>query len=557
MNGEREGQPGKRITLPLIRDKESPSIRDIERPAARESDTEETEPSVVLLDRDYTIRVGLAAGKDKVQLVPSSSCRITAGGNNLDVDADSSLVFEPVDTTPATFVYHVIVETVRNADLEAAAPAVDRWRGRGYEVELLRRGSLLRANNDVELDGRSVLVSAAQYSVETRARAMANSIKQKGWNCWVADELVRPSAGTVRLTVHEDGREKASAAYDIDPPMFIESTGPVKVRNVDFGFWSSKVQDCNFIGVLRIDVHRSGKLELVEKLSMEQYLRGVVPAEMPSKWPAAALEAQAVCARSETLSRLGVRHMGDSFDLCATEHCQAYRGSSWHTEATDSAVAATTGVVLMTNSRLLEAVYSHNCGGHTEDNDMVWASPAEEGLRGVPDAPNRALPGGSLANDRHLRSWLSKSTVAYCSHIKPDEKTNHRWRVRHTAAEIDKMVAEQYAEAGRVRDVRVEERGVSGRIHTLEIVGDRDSVLVHKELPIRRLFGGLYSAMFVLDIDRDPRGNPTSFEFIGGGRGHGVGMCQDGARYLASTGWTYDSILRHYYGKASIVHLYK
>jgi len=513
--------------------------------------------SAVLLDRDHIIRVGLATGKKSIEIVTPSESTVRAGESVLQIEPNSLLTFEPVDSVPAEIVYHVIVETVLGGPETDISPALDRWTARGYDPVALYKGTILRSETGIKLDGRSILISAARYDSEQQARDTAEIIRQKGWNCWVAGEPVTQSSGTIQLIVQQNGDKGSIATYNIKSPLYLSSSGRITVRNVNFGFWSSKVQDCEFIGTLRTSIDPAGKLELVEELTLEEYLRGVVPAEMPSSWPVAALEAQAVCARSETLSRLGVRHMGDDFDLCATEHCQAYRGASWHTESTDIAVANTAGVVLMNQSRLVEAVYSHNCGGHTENNEVVWASPPDETLRGVPDTEPGALAGKSLQNESDLRDWLASGDAAYCSHLKPDEMKNYRWRVTRTAPELDQLVAKKYPQVGRVLNIRSVARGVSGRLQTIEIIGDRHSVLVHKELPIRKLFGGLYSAMCVINIERDTSGRPTSFEFIGGGRGHGVGMCQDGARYMASIGRDYETILHHYYEKASIVHLYQ
>jgi len=531
-----------------------------------------SETEAVELDRNYQVRVGLVTGRDELELVVNAPAQLSVGSNVgpyvpgrsvdagsfiLELDPGSILRFEQFESVPAECIYHVIVETILGNDEAVAAEAVRKWHGRGYDVEILCRGSILRATDGTEIDGRSMLVSAERFHTEREARDADRTIEQLGMNCWVAREIVEHSSGNVRLAVIADGDSSSAEEYVFEAPIQLDSSDPVTVRAVDFGFWSSRVQDAEFGGTLEIGLDPMGSLQLVNCVELEQYLRGVVPAEMPSSWPASALEAQAVCARSETLSRLGVRHMGDDFDLCATEHCQAYRGASWCRPSTDSAVERTTGVVLVTGDRLLEAVYSHNCGGHTEDNDVVWAAPPEMGLRGVPDAGPRALDGMSLKNEADLRDWLSGGTQAFCSHLKPDERKNFRWQVHRSAREIDELVARTYPEVGRIRDIRTTDRGVSGRLKSVKIVGQGATVTVQKELPIRRLFGGLYSAKFVLDIERGVDGMPTGFTFTGGGRGHGVGMCQDGARYLASSGWDYDDILRHYYGHATIVNLYE
>jgi len=509
------------------------------------------------LDRNYRVRVGIATGRDNLELAVEAPCSMQAGSSVLDVRAGSRLRFEPLDTYPAEVVYHVIVETVRDSGEYALESAVQKWTDRGYDVDVLCRGTVLRAETGIVLDGRMQLVSVARFATEQAARDLEHAIEQDGTSCWIGPEVTRPASGTIELTLDDRADDASAVRYEIESPLELESAAPISVEAIDFGFWDSKVQDTTFGGTLEIAIDPSGMLELIEVTTLDEYLRGVVPAEMPSSWPSAALEAQAVCARSETLSRLGVRHMGDDFDICATEHCQAYRGTSWHTPATDNAVRRTAGRVMMSGPRLLEAVYSHNCGGHTEDNDAVWTAPPDMALRGVPDAGPHALEGMSLRNEADLRTWLAKGTAAFCSHLKPENKKHFRWRVRHTAREVDEMVAAKYPEVGRIRDIRAVERGVSGRLKTLKIVGRGATVVVHRELPIRRLFGGLYSANFVLDITRAPDGMPASFEFIGGGHGHGVGMCQDGARYLAASGRDYEYILRHYFEKAAVVRLYE
>jgi len=517
------------------------------------------EQEAIELDRDYRVRVGIAVGRNEIELVAQAPARLRAGAAalELDIDAGSMLRFEPAETQPAECTYHIIVGTVRGGDASAAVPLVEQWHARGYDVELLSRGRVLRAEDGRELDGRSILISADRFATEQEARVENRAVEELGLNCWVAREIVEGAAGTVRLTTTVGDDPNSAVEYVLEAPVELDCSVPVTVQSVNFGFWGDKVQDVAFSGTLEIGVDPLGMLELVEHTTVEEYLRGVVPAEMPSSWPAAALEAQAVCARSETFSRLGVRHMGDDFELCATEHCQAYRGASWRTAATDAAVQRTAGRVLASGSRLLEAVYSHNCGGHTEDNDVVWASPPDSALRGVPDADPQALDGMSLEDESDLRKWLSDGTQAFCSHLEPDEMKNFRWNVKFSARNMDDLVAVAYPEVGRIRDIRAVERGVSGRMKSIKIVGRGATVVVLKELPIRRLFGGLYSAKFVIDIDRDEEGMPTEFMFTGGGRGHGVGMCQDGARYLASSGWDYQDILRHYYGNAVIVSLYE
>src|SRR5207253_11403234 len=151
-------------------------------------------------------------------------------------------------------------------------------------------------------------------------------------------------------------------------------------------------------GRLFATVDASGSLALVAAVGMERLVKGVVPSEIFARAHLEALKAQAVTARGEVLAKVGARHLGDPYLLCAEQHCQVYRGAGAETAATDAAVDATRGEALFarvpgeplgeggsTVSRLVDSVYSAVCGGYTEDNDVVWGTPPDPSLRGRPD----------------------------------------------------------------------------------------------------------------------------------------------------------------------------
>jgi stage II sporulation protein D len=282
---------------------------------------------------------------------------------------------------------------------------------------------------------------------------------------------------------------------------------------------------------------------------LEDYLKGVLPSEMPASWPAPALGAQALAARSEVLANWGVKHKLEGFEYCAAEHCRAYGGHGGRHPAADAAVDATAGQVLARGGAVIPTVFSSNCGGWSENNENVWSSPPNPALRGLGDFPAgvNPAPRGPLAYG--LSSWLWKPVPAYCS----ADASNFRWTRTYSAAELNAHVAKHH-NVGAVRDIKLGERGVSGRLKSVEIIGTRGKVTVLKELPIRQAFGGLPSAMFILDIKRGPNG-PVQFVFRGGGRGHGVGLCQHGARGMAARGMQAAQIVGHYFQGATVTRL--
>jgi stage II sporulation protein D len=271
---------------------------------------------------------------------------------------------------------------------------------------------------------------------------------------------------------------------------------------------------------------------------------------MSASSPPEALKAQAVAARNELLAKIGTRHLTDPYRLCSTVHCQVYAGAGHEDPRATAAVAATRGQLLARpDGSLVDAVYSASCGGHGEHNERVWPGAADAQLRGKLDGP--AESHFSTVDEKNIREWLAlgpSSDGAWCARPK-EAASNYRWQKAIDPALLTPLV-------GRLRDIRVVARGVSGRATKLHLVGDDRERDVDGELEIRRALGTLKSAMFVLDVTRDDGGHVTALTASGGGHGHGVGLCQTGAVGMAQAGKSYLEILRHYYEGADLRKLY-
>jgi stage II sporulation protein D len=297
-----------------------------------------------------------------------------------------------------------------------------------------------------------------------------------------------------------------------------------------------------------VTLDHDGSLIAANAVSEDKLLAGLVPAEMYPDAPAAALEAQAIAARTELLQKIGRRNLTDPFLLCSTQQCQVYAGAGKEDARATRAIEHTRGIVLLRDGGgLVDVRYSAACGGHTEDNDAIWGGDPDPSLRGRADTPKAEM---TRIDDAGLEAFLSSDPHdTWCGRVE-HAHTKVRWTERLALEDVSVRIAVEYPEIGRVRDLVAKQRGASGRIGVLSITGEHGSVDVTGDLHIRRLLGGLKSTLFSIHKD----GN--AFVLHGAGFGHGVGMCQLGAIGMAQAGKTHEQILGHYYRGTHLHKLY-
>ena len=281
----------------------------------------------------------------------------------------------------------------------------------------------------------------------------------------------------------------------------VKPEGTVTLFEVKFGsnnFWSS-AEDRSYRGEMELSVD-AGIIKLVNVLGLEEYLYGVVPSEMPTSWPQEALKAQAVAARSESIAKLG-RHRSDGFDLCADVHCQVYSGVEKETELGNMAVDSTRGVILEYDSKAVDAVYSSNCGGHTQGN-IFGNGQALGYFTGIEDRGEDHKMVFPLS-PFEMESWLKDPPLGiYCNIPEYTKFSNFRWVRIYTAAQLRQMV-DNVSGVGEIRKIIVLKRNPSGHIDKLKIVGSETSCVIEKELNIRKALGNLRSSMFKVEIRKD------------------------------------------------------
>ncbi|HTJ40466.1 MAG TPA: SpoIID/LytB domain-containing protein [Kofleriaceae bacterium] len=467
-----------------------------------------------------------------------------AGGSATTLDGASAWTVRATDTAPAEIKEWSVVESLGPDDQTGVAQAIDRWKQRGFDPRTFEVGTLFGTGGET-IDTREILIG-----VDAKAAVTA---KRYGITARVHRELVKRPAGTV-VAVSGGANVSNPSVLWFEPAKAGET---ITVENVPVGTGGSQLttttETRKYWGRVYVTLDQDGSLVAVNAVSEDKLLAGLVPAEMMPSAPDAALEAQAIAARTELLAKLGKRDPTDPFLLCSSQQCQVYAGAGHEDKRSTKAVAATRGVVLLRDGGgLADARYSASCGGHGEDNEAIWGGDPDPSLRGRPDSTDGE--GISRVTDDNIDTFLSADPgESWCGRAK-GAKGRFRWTERIETAQMDKLISAEFPKLGHVRGLEALARGRSGRVQKLEIRGDKDAVVVEGDLHIRRLLGGLKSTLFAITTEGGDK--PTAFVFRGAGFGHGVGMCQVGAIGMAEAGKSRDQILGHYYPGTHVHRLY-
>ncbi|MFW6286322.1 MAG: SpoIID/LytB domain-containing protein [Candidatus Sumerlaeota bacterium] len=315
-------------------------------------------------------------------------------------------------------------------------------------------------------------------------------------------------------------------------------------------------------GWMEVWANPEGRLSAVNRVFLEHYLYGVVAPEIGTSVPFEMQKTQAVIARSEAIAKLRMhRYAGWHYDHCDTQMSQVYKGVYSEEPATNAAVDATWGQVVVYENEIADAVYCMSCGGLTANNEDVWGGKPKGYLRSVLDGPGNG-PAPKLDDWRKVENWLKQRPMLYCH---PEQegfpaysrKSNFRWSGAYNADGLARRMREVYGDVGRVTNVRVVERTPSGRVRELAFdTTGRGAVHFRGEMPVRRALR-LRSTFFVLDREFDGEGNITWCRIQGAGWGHAVGLCQSGATVMAAKGFHYLDILQHYFKGIEVYRIYR
>lgn len=373
------------------------------------------------------------------------------------------------------------------------------------------------------------------------------------------------------------------------------------VIGVDF-HWERK-EDQVFSGALRIHPNTGGRLTIINETPVETYLTSVIASEMSAAAHPELLKAHAVISRSWLLAQLrpwkksgqaGAAQPRESaesenerirwydredhldFDVCADDHCQRYQGATKSsTQTVFQSINETAGFILISIDRqtgereLCDARFSKSCGGVSENFNAAWEPIEVPYLQPVYDGeqfPEEFLK--PLSDEANARAWINGSPPAFCDvadrrvieKILPDFDQEtidfFRWKAILSQDELQELLRRKLGfEGGVIRKLEAVERGESGRIIRLKITADQRTIVIGKELEIRRALSPSHLKSSAFVVESDPES--SVFTLRGAGWGHGVGLCQIGAAVMAERGYSYRQILEHYYRGAELFELYR
>ena len=362
---------------------------------------------------------------------------------------------------------------------------------------------------------------------------------------------------------------------------------------IGIGFHWQRHENQRFRGGVQL-ITEEKKIRVINHVNVEEYLRSVISSEMKATSSIELLKAHAVISRSWLLAQIEKRNTieatatpyssemnsdeertkwydreeHDNYDVCADDHCQRYQGiTRASAAAVNEAVDATFGQVLFYNDTIADARFSKCCGGATELFENCWEPVPHPYLKALCDSDKEVLP--DLRIEENARKWIMSRPDTFCSTNDKnilsqvlngyDQETSKffRWRIEYEPDELSALIRRRSGiDFGSITDLEPVERGTSGRITRLRIVGSKRSLIVGKELEIRRWLSEthLYSSAFV--VEKQPYYNQYRFVLHGAGWGHGVGLCQIGAAVMGAKGYKYQEILSHYFGGTELRHLY-
>ncbi|MDD2560334.1 MAG: SpoIID/LytB domain-containing protein [Bacteroidales bacterium] len=471
-----------------------------------------------------------------------------------------------------------------------------------HSQPLIEVGILSREKLDFVLHSSHKVIG---YQEDGSERIEYGSVPQGSYSCTCEDGLIQ-------------FENKTFASLSFEPE---SDSGRFSLNNVRIGIefhWEQELQQC-FEGALLIKTENKHLLA-INRIALERYLYSVIASEMNAEASTEFLKAHAVISRSWLLAQLGTniqteadmekkadsppmgsdfrpgqaaavkpgahktkqtdpkgqterirwyeREAHTLFDVCADDHCQRYQGIlEAETPQVKTALRSTEGMVLCSDEDICDARFSKCCGGLTESFESCWADTKMPYLVSKPDR----IPAPDRNTYADLTSFILGNPPSFCNTDNQavlkqvlkdyDLQTGDffRWTVSYSVEELSDLFKQRSGlDLGLLSDMEALERGGSGRIVRLKITGSKGSLILGKELEIRRCLSKthLYSSAFVVEKVLDKQGNVRQFVLHGAGWGHGVGLCQIGAAVMAEQGYTFKQILEHYYPNTQIKKLY-
>ncbi|NWF61263.1 MAG: SpoIID/LytB domain-containing protein [Fischerella sp.] len=486
------------------------------------------------ITEDVELRVGIVqrfgdSPKEQIQLEPTQGDRLRLTfktGNQQQTLVTAKPVKLEVMMQPIaqpTVEEQVVLGTYRT--YETAEDSAKNWRAKGIEVEI------------VQPERWQIWAKRDVYSTPLLRRLLLESVQAAGKKKAIIDTKIQQQTPQVSWVVND---KRYSHNY-------LEISSSKNLVKVNEGKKPNNTR--LYAGRLQLQPNAYGTYTLVNQVPLETYLRGVVPYEIGAQAPMAAMEAQAIIARTYALRNLH-RFAADKYQLCADTHCQVYYGLKGVTAVTDRAIASTKGMVLTYNNELVDALYSSTTGGVTAAFSDVWNGDDRPYLKPIVDSLSNIwnIAGQNLADENNFQRFIRLQKG-----FNESKWDLFRWRRETKLEDIAKGLQKflkvknsPYAKFKTIKDMRIVKRSTSGRILKLAVDTDIGTFHLHKD-EVRSAFIAPVSTLFYLQPLNKGQPKLWGYAFIGGGLGHGVGLSQTGAQNLAKLGWSNERILQFYY----------
>ncbi len=503
--------------------------------AAVETKTKDIELEVGIIQRLGKIPSGdhdLAIEKVTVKSTAGDSLRVSFPHQPQSTPIETEKVVLEVESVrlPQPQLAEKLVLSDR-ATFETAEDSAKAWEKLGIEIEVAQPGRWqVWAKRDV-------------YPTPLVRRWLLNSLEANGYTTPYLDTEILHQQPNILVKI--DGQ-----VYDRDEVKITTDKNLVRVNTTD-----KPESDRLYGGSLQLQPNAHGEFTLVNHVPLETYLRGVVPYEIGANAPPQAVAAQTIIARTYALRNLR-RFAVDDYQLCATVHCQVYKGLNDANPISDRAIAQTAGLVLTYENELIDALYSSTTGGVTAGFEDTWDGESRPYLQPVIDAPRPLwnLVEYPLNNETAFRRFIDLSQ----GFNETSRKGVFRWRKTRSITKLNQDLRKYLqktrhplADFNTIELLEVHRRSRSGRLLTLNIETDIGNLQLHKN-EIRSAFEPPRSTFFYLEPLYNEKQKLKGYAFIGGGFGHGVGLSQYGSYNLANLGWSAEKILAFYYPQTEI-----
>ncbi len=493
-------------------------------------------------NQDIKLEIGIvqrfgAKPTAKLQLSPTKGDRLTlkfpVGSQQQTLVTDKPIQLTTVMETLNQPVVREVLVLGDFRTFETAEDNANRWRSQGIEVEI------------AQPERWQVWAKRDTYSTPLLRRLLLQSIGKSGdTGPYLATNIQQQ---VPKITWLVNGKNYS--------PNQVEVTSGQDLIRVST---DEKLQVQRlYSGKMTLQPNAYGTYTLVNTVPLETYIRGVLPHEIGINAPMAAMEAQAIIARTYALRNVR-RFAVDNYQLCADTHCQVYQGLSGVAKNTDQAIAATRGQILTYNNKIVDALYSSTTGGVTANFSDIWNGEDRPYLKPTIDAPNNNiwdLSRQNLADDQNFQKFINLKTGF-------NESTwdVFRWHketdINQITKDLQKFLKSKkspYSNFQKINAMSIVERSTSGRVLKLAVKTDIGVFTLHKD-EVRSAFAAPVSTLFYIQPLNKGQKNIWGYAFIGGGLGHGVGLSQTGAQNLAKLGWSSTKILEFYYPGTKIKH---